>query len=135
MTFTAQHFFFRFNFVHTRNKGYVMCRQRHEEAARYCSQQREAAAQQLDLQPSAEKAAAAAPVQDGGTKGPLLSKASPDAIRHAVEEKVSKPGPGAAGSSRDHNMLDVAAGNDSGRQTEAGCAAAPSTGALWFLFD
>ena len=132
----------------------VMCRQRHEEAARYCSQQREGAAQQLNLHPSAEKAA---PVQDEGAKGVVLSRASPDVIRDAVREKVAKgssapdqqhsssvqdvpkqqmgtqmgPRPqgleseqGATGSSRDHSMLDVASEGDSAAVKQTEAASA-----------
>ena len=127
------------------------CRQRHEEAARYCSQQQETAAQQLNLHPSAQKAA---PVQDVGAKGVLLSKAFPDAIRDVVTEvakgssatdqhrsssvqdapKQQRPqgcelAQGPAGS-RDHIMLDVAAedGGAAAEQAEAGFAAAPTKG-------
>lgn len=139
----------------------VMRRQRHEEAARYGSQQREAAAQQLNLHPSAEKAA---PVQDESAKGMVLSKASPDVIRDAVREKVAKsssatdqqrascgldapkqlgaqmhsrPQLGATGSSRDHSMPAVASDDDGAavQQTEAASAAASSAGKLCCLSD
>lgn len=130
------------------------CRQCHEEAARYCSQQRETAAQLLNLHPSAEKTA---PVQDGAAKGVLLSTGPPVVIRDAVGEKVANSSSAAdrqhsssvhgapkqhrpqgfdskqdaASSSRD-SLLDVAAedGGDDLEQTEAGFAAAPSMGKL-----
>lgn len=62
-------------------------RRRHEQAALYGSEQREAAGQQLNLQSSTEKAATAAPVQDGHMTG-RKSKESPDVIRDAVKQKT-----------------------------------------------
>lgn len=133
------------------------CRQRHEEAVRYCN---EAAAQR----PTAEGCAAAALVQDGGNStGVMRSKAPSDVTRDAVREKLAKSSSaghqkhdssgqdapkqqmgahmharrqefeskqGAAGSSRDHSTIDVASDDDSAddKQTETASAAAPSMG-------
>lgn len=134
-----------------------MCRQHHEEAVRYRD---EAAAQQLQ-RPTTEDFAAAAPVQDGSNgKAVMLSKGSPDAVRDkaaksssAVHQKHSSSGQdapkqagaqmharpqefeskqGAAGSSRDHSMIDVASDDDSAddKQTETASATAPSMGTV-----
>lgn len=137
---------------------YGICRQRHEEAVRYGS---EAAAKQLQ-RPTAEDFAAAAPVQDGGnSKAVMLSTGSPDAVRDkfaksssAGHQKHSSSGQdaakqqagaqmharpqqveckqGAAGSSRDHSMIDVASDSDSAddEQTETASATAPSMGTV-----
>ena len=125
-------------------------------AARYCRQQVDTAAQQLNLHPSAENTA---PAQDEGAKGVPMSEASPDAIRDTVREKLANSSSatdqqhsssvqdaskqqrpqgceskqGADGSSRDQIMLDVAAEDGSAAVTEAeaGFAAVPSIGKLF----
>lgn len=63
-----------------------LCRQRHEEAARFGSEQREAAAQQLNLQSSTEQTATAAPVNDSHTAATAVpqAKSSSDAIKGSV---------------------------------------------------
>lgn len=147
--------------MHTVNRGAQIddtCRQRHEEAVRHCN---EAAAQQL-WRPTAEDIAAAATVQDGGnSKAVMLSKGSPDAVQEkmaksstAGHQKHSSSGidaprqqigaqmharpqefeskQGAAGSSRDHSMIDVASDDDSDdfTETETASATAPSMGTV-----
>lgn len=139
------------------------CRQRHEQAALYSSQLHEAAAQQLNLQSSVERTAASAPAQDADAKGlpckaspdvirgavrEQLAKNSGGS--HQKHQDCGAPKQqlgaqmhslphvpasqhGAAISSRDHSMLDVAAEDKhSVKQTERSCEAVPSIGNLVF---